>query len=79
MVTLYSTPTCARCRVAEDRLDAAGLLAAKVDLTQDPDKLDELKERLDVPMLDLPVLEYRGELFGMGDLYDLIRTAEADG
>ncbi|AXH47329.1 NrdH-like glutaredoxin [Microbacterium phage Eden] len=74
MVTLYSTPTCARCKVAEAQLIKAGLLAAKVDLTEHPDKLAELKERLDVPMLDLPVLELNGELFGMVDLRNIVRS-----
>lgn len=75
MVILYSTPTCARCKVAEDRLDDAGLLEAKVDLTQNPEKLEELKERLGVPVLDLPVLEFQGELFGIADLRDIMTTA----
>lgn len=74
MVTLYSTPTCARCKVAENQLDRAGMLAGKVNLEENPEKLAELKERLDVQMLDLPVLEFQGELFGMVDLRDLIRT-----
>lgn len=74
MVTLYSTPTCAPCRVAEKRLDGAGLLAAKVDLTQDPEKVEELKARLGVPVLQTPILEFEGELFGMADLPAIMRT-----
>ncbi|QED11456.1 NrdH-like glutaredoxin [Microbacterium phage Vitas] len=74
MVTLYSTPTCAPCRVAEKRLDAAGLLAGKVDLTQNPDKVEELKERLGTSTLHTPILEFEGELFGMADLGNIIRS-----
>lgn len=75
MVTLYSTPTCAPCRVAEARLEAADLLAAKVDLTQNPEKVEELKERLGVTLLQTPILEFEGELFGMADLPNIIRSA----
>jgi glutaredoxin len=75
MVTLYSTPTCAPCRVAESRLDDAGLLAAKVDLTQDPEKVEELKARLGVPVLQTPILEFEGELFGIADLRAVMETA----
>jgi glutaredoxin len=74
MVTLYSTPTCAPCRVAEKRLDAAGMLAAKVDLTQHPDKIEELKERLGTSTLTTPILEFQGELFGIWDLNNIIRS-----
>ncbi|QOP64270.1 thioredoxin [Microbacterium phage Quenya] len=74
MVTLYSTPTCAPCKVAEARLDAAGLLKEKVDLTQAPEKVEELKERLGVPLLQTPILEFEGELFGMADLGNIIRS-----
>ncbi|UGL61848.1 NrdH-like glutaredoxin [Microbacterium phage Franklin22] len=74
MVTLYSTPTCAPCKVAEKRLDDAGMLAAKIDLTENPAKVEELKERLDVPLLHTPILEFRGELFGMADLGNIIRS-----
>ena len=75
MVTLYSTPTCAPCRVAEKRLDAAGVHTTKVDLTLDPAKVEELKERLDVTVLHTPILEFEGELFGMVDLAAIIRSA----
>ncbi|WNM67354.1 thioredoxin [Microbacterium phage ChiliPepper] len=74
MVILYSTPTCAPCRVAEARLEEAGMLKAKVDLTQDPEKVEELKERLGVPLLHTPILEFEGELFGMVDLGNIIRS-----
>lgn len=74
MVTLYSTPTCAPCRVAEKRLDAAGILGAKVDLTLDPAKVEELKDRLGVTLLQTPILEFEGELFGMVDLANIIRA-----
>lgn len=75
MVTLYSTPTCAPCRVAERRLAAAGLLAGKVDLTEHPDKVEELKERLGTPTLQTPIFEFHGELFGISDLPAILNTA----
>ena len=74
MVTLYSTPTCAPCKVAERQLKAAGMLADKVDLTEAPEMVEELKARLDVPVLHTPILEFEGELFGMADLGNIIRS-----
>lgn len=75
MVTLYSTPTCAPCRAAEKRLIAAGITVNKVDLTQEPAKVDELKERLGNPtFIQTPIFERDGELFNIADLPNILRS-----
>lgn len=74
MVTLYSTPACAPCKVAEKRLDAAGIPFEKVDLTQHPSLVEDLKDRLDQPLIQTPIMEFRGELFGIADLSNIIRS-----
>lgn len=80
MVTIYSTPTCAPCRVAEVRLRDAGIPFQKIDLTQEPGILAELKERLDVPMVNTPTFGFRDELHvGLQTLSAIIETALTDG
>ncbi|QDH93453.1 NrdH-like glutaredoxin [Microbacterium phage Arroyo] len=75
MVTLYTTPTCGTCKVAERQLDAADILFEKVDLTEHPDTLAELKERLNVTTLQLPIIGYQGELLTIVDLRGIIEDA----
>ena len=80
MVTIYATPACAPCRVAETRLAAAGITFQKIDLTEEPDILAALKERLDVPKINTPTFEFRGELHeGIQTLSAIIETALTDG
>lgn len=75
MVIVYSTPTCAPCRVAEKRLDAAEVPFEKVDLTENPEILANLKERLGVPHIQTPLFLFEDELFGMSDLRAIIITS----
>ncbi|QDP45054.1 NrdH-like glutaredoxin [Microbacterium phage Stromboli] len=75
MVTLYTTPTCGTCKVAERRLDDAGVEFKKVDLTEHPDALLDIKERLGVEKVQLPVIGFEGELHTIVALRDIIRTA----
>lgn len=78
MVTLYTTPTCGTCKVAERRLDAAGVAFEKVDLTEHPDALLDIKERLGIEpgqKVQLPVIGFEGELHTIVGLRDIIRTA----
>ncbi|QOP66626.1 NrdH-like glutaredoxin [Microbacterium phage TukTuk] len=78
MVTLYTTPTCGTCKVAERRLDDAGIDFEKVDLTLNPVILEEIRERLGVApgqKLQLPILGFEGELHTIVALRDIIRTA----
>ncbi|AVR56703.1 NrdH-like glutaredoxin [Microbacterium phage Didgeridoo] len=78
MVTLYTTPTCGTCKVAERRLDDAGIDFEKVDLTLNPVILEEIRERLGVSpgqKLQLPILGFEGELHTIVALRDIIRTA----
>ncbi|QJD53445.1 NrdH-like glutaredoxin [Microbacterium phage Jovita] len=78
MVTLYTTPTCGTCKVAERRLDDAGVEFEKVDLTEHPDTLEDIRERLGIApgqKLQLPILGFEGELHTIVGLRDIIRTA----
>lgn len=74
MVILYTTPTCGTCKVAGNRLTDALVEHEKVDLTEHPGKLAELKERLGVDRLQLPIIEYRGDLLTIADLRAIIET-----
>ena len=75
MVTLYSTPTCAPCRVAEKRLIAAGIEVDKVDLTTEPETLAALKEELESPAVHTPTFRHDGELLvGMAHLATIIKS-----
>ncbi|WNO26458.1 NrdH-like glutaredoxin [Microbacterium phage BabyDaisy] len=75
MVTLYTTPTCGTCKVAERQLTAADIPFEKVDLTEHPDTLAELKERLNVATLQLPIIGYQNELLTIVDLRGIIEDA----
>lgn len=57
-ITIYSTPTCAPCKVAYKRLDAAGIPYEVVDLTADADALARLKERLETDTITTPVIQF---------------------
>lgn len=79
MVTIYSTPTCAPCRVAKTRLKDAGIPHEVIDLTAEPAVLQALKDRLDVPLVNTPTFEYAGELHvGIQSLSAIIATIQAD-
>jgi glutaredoxin len=78
MVTLYTTPTCGTCKVAERQLDAADIAFEKVDLTEHPDVLAGIKERLGLPptaKVQLPIIGYMGELLTIADLRGVIEDA----
>lgn len=79
MVTVYTTPTCAPCLVAKTRLKAAGITPNLVDLTTEPEVLQALKDRLDVPQVTTPLIEFRGELHTIAGLSAIIKTVQADG
>lgn len=78
MVTVYTTPTCAPCRVAKNRLKAAGIAHEVIDLTTEPAVLQALKDRLDVPQVQTPLIEYRGELHTIAGLSAIITTIQDD-
>ena len=75
MVTLYTSPTCGTCKVAERRLIAAGVDFELVDLTEHPAVLAEIKERLGGATVQLPVIGYAGELLTIADLRGVIEDA----
>lgn len=80
-ITLNTTPTCATCKVAERRLSAAGIDVTLVDLTENPEALASLKERLGLTekqMVQVPLFEDENdEIFNISDLPDLLSRASA--
>lgn len=77
MVTVYSTPTCAPCKVAKMRLTKAGIPFTEVDLTTDPDKLAELKQRRQSDVIQTPLLEFQHQLYTIESLTVIITRAQA--
>lgn len=67
-VTLYTTTTCNPCRLVARKLDAAGIAHEKVvlDLEGNEARLDDLKARMGVDMLQTPVLEVDGAVVMRG-------------
>lgn len=45
-ITVYTTPTCAPCRVLKNRLDREGVAFDYVDLTEDEAALTALREKV---------------------------------
>ena len=76
MVTLYSTPTCSPCKIAEKQFDENDIKFNKVDLTTDPEALAALKERRKSEIIQTPLFEFDGELFDMTGLRDVINRAK---
>lgn len=74
-VTLYSTPTCSTCTMATRRLESAGLDVNKVDLTENPDKLAELKGARNSDVLQVPLFEFDGEIHDITGLGGIIARA----
>lgn len=72
MVTVYSTPTCAPCRVAKARLKQAGIPFREVDLTTEPEILADLKRRQGVELIQTPLIEQGGQLFTIAGLAKVI-------
>lgn len=78
-LTVYTTPTCGPCIGAKKNLDSNEIPYATVDLTQAPDVLASLKERLQLPKVNTPLFEWRGELKGLHELREIIAEAKATG
>lgn len=76
MVTLYSTPTCSPCKIAEKQFDANDIKFNKVDLTTDPEALAALKDRRNSDIIQTPLFEFDGELFDMTGLREVINRAK---
>lgn len=79
MVTVFSSPSCAPCRVAKTRLDAAGIPFVDVDLSTNPEQLANLKSRTDREFIQTPLFEFNGELRDMTGLRELIEEASTSG
>lgn len=75
MVTVFTSPTCAPCRVAKTRLAGAGVAFVEVDLSTDSDALAALKSRLDREMIQTPLFELNGQLHDMTGLRAVIEEA----
>lgn len=76
MVTVYSTPTCAPCRVVKARLKARGIPFEEVDLTTNPDRLADIKRRKGTDIIQTPVLEFEGKLHQIDSLPAIVRAHE---
>lgn len=44
-ITVYSTPNCSQCRMTYKALERAGIAYEVIDLSQDADKLEELRQQ----------------------------------
>jgi glutaredoxin-like protein NrdH len=44
-ITVYSTPGCTQCRMTYKALENAGIAYEVIDLSQDADKLEELRQQ----------------------------------
>lgn len=75
-ITVYKTPTCATCNMASKRLESAGVNVLPVDLTENPDALSMLKERLNRDVIQVPLfLDEDGGLSDITALPDLLARA----
>lgn len=78
-ITLNTTPTCQTCKIAARRLEAAGVDVNLVDLTERPDLLAALKERLGVPQespIQVPLFEDENdEIFDITGLPAILARA----
>ncbi len=74
MVTIYSTPTCAPCRVVKARLKDRGIPFEEVDLTTAPEALADLKARKGTDLIQTPVLEFEGKLHQIDGLPEIVRA-----
>lgn len=77
MVTLYSAPSCQPCRMAERQFDLNDVNYEKVDLTENPAILANLKERRGSDVIQTPLFEVDGELFNIAGLREVIERAKA--
>lgn len=76
MVTIYTSTTCAPCKVAKRQLAAADITVNEVQLDTDPQALFDLKMRTGREVVQTPLFEYpAGEFHDMTGLRNLIETA----
>lgn len=77
MLTVYTTPTCAPCRVAKNRLKDAGIAHNTVDLTENPEELARLKDKLGgVAFVQTPLFEHGDELYDITGLSTVIELTK---
>jgi glutaredoxin len=65
---MYKTPTCGTCAGVITRFEKEGLPLTVVDVSENPEKLAELKERLGSPTFRAPTFEWNGQLGSIVDL-----------
>lgn len=76
MVTVYTSTTCAPCKVAKRRLSGAGIEINEVQLDTDPEALFDLKMRTGRETVQTPLFEYpAGQFHDMTGLRELIESA----
>lgn len=69
---VYGSTTCAPCKVALKRLDAANIPYEYHLLDEEPELLAELKHRLGLDQINTPHIEYGSHRGGIADLSSLI-------
>lgn len=72
---IYKTPDCRTCKMAADRLDAAGLPYTAVDVTEDPAAAQRLK---DAGLLQAPVFGWKGRLHTIASFPSIQRELQAE-
>lgn len=78
-IKLHTTPTCATCKVAGRRLEAAGVDVDLIDLTEHPDLLAELKSRLQRDVVQVPLfIDENDEVFDITGLPGILERAAAE-
>lgn len=61
--------------MASRQFDANGITYNKIDLTENPDALADLKERKNSETIQVPLFEFDGELHDITGLRDIISRA----
>lgn len=62
MVTVYTKPRCVQCNATYRALDKNGIAYSSIDLSENPDLLDQLKEEghLGAPVVKSPIGDWAG-------------------
>ena len=72
MITIYSSPTCAKCKMLKDWCEKGKIEYTAVDVTEDAAAQSELTFR---GIFSLPAVSINGDFFG-GDVRELQKTIQ---
>ncbi len=59
-IKIYSTPTCPHCNMLKKYLDSKNIKYKTIDISSDPDKVQEMIEKSD--QMSVPVVDIEGEI-----------------